>query len=101
MLVLQVFAFLQLLDERRFLPMIFQHLVAADMDVRRIGKQLDRFVENIFEKFERLFRRAKDFLENSPRRLNFVLVIGLASEIADTPRSRPMRDRAIRSPESR
>ena len=80
MFVLQIFLAFEFLHERRFFPVVFQNLVAADVDERRIGKERYRFGQNVFEKLKRRVGRAKNFLENSPRRLHFVLIIFLAAE---------------------
>ena len=81
MLVLEIFALHQVLNERRFFPEIFQNLVTADMHVRRFRKELDRLVEHVFEKLKCYIRRAKNLFENAPSFLDFVFVISLAPKL--------------------
>ena len=51
------------------------------MDVRRIGKELDRLVEHVFEELKRLVGRTEDLFEDAPClfHLEFVIACGASN----------------------
>jgi len=57
------------------------HLVTADVNIRRVGKEFDGLVQNVFEKLEGLIRRAIDLFEDAPGFLDLIVVPRLTAKL--------------------